>query len=335
MKLHENKFLFTQAIQATADQLQIPAIFVEKDYWVTYALRIIFTDQKIYDYAIFKGGTSLSKCYKIIDRFSEDIDIVVSHDKNDSDNQLTKRIKSITTLVGSVLKEIEIVSITDKKGNRRKIAYEYEKQHLGDADYGQVRDNIILEATWLGHYEPFVEQNLNSLIGEFLQKGNKQIAEENNLMPFTVKVLKPERTLCEKIMSLVRFSYSENPIEDLKLKIRHCYDLHQILAREEFYNFFQSAEFEILFLKVANDDLLSFKNNNQWLKEYPNNSLIFKDIDAIWGQLKDTYNKEFRQLVFGNLPNEQLIVKTLKTIKQRLEKIIWTIKLEPNIDFSE
>jgi predicted nucleotidyltransferase component of viral defense system len=93
MKLHTDKILFTQAIQATADKLKIPAIFVEKDYWVTYALCAIFTNETIGNYAIFKGGTSLSKCYKIIERFSEDIDIVVSHDENSTDNQLKKNKK--------------------------------------------------------------------------------------------------------------------------------------------------------------------------------------------------------------------------------------------------
>jgi Nucleotidyl transferase AbiEii toxin, Type IV TA system len=235
-------------------------------------------------------------------------------------------------LVGNILTEIDIEHITVKKGNRRKTVYEYEKQNLGDVLYGQVRDNIILETTWLGHYEPFQKQELNSLIGDFLlQNGNEQTAKDYNLRPFMSNVLKPERTLCEKIMSLVRFSYSENPIKDLKLKIRHCYDLHQILQQKEFLKIFHSTEFDVLLLKTADDDVISFKNNNQWLKEHPNNSLIFKDIDAVWEKLKDVYNKEFKQLVFGKLPNELLILETLKEIKQRLEKITWTIKIDPKI----
>lgn len=72
MRLHENKTLFRQAVQFTADQMQIAAIYVEKDYWVTYALYVIF-QHSIGEDTIFKGGTALSKCFSMIDRFSEDV----------------------------------------------------------------------------------------------------------------------------------------------------------------------------------------------------------------------------------------------------------------------
>lgn len=68
MKLHENKALFRQAVQFTADQMNIPALYVEKDYWVTYALSTIFQNEIGKD-TIFKDGTASSKCYKMIDRF--------------------------------------------------------------------------------------------------------------------------------------------------------------------------------------------------------------------------------------------------------------------------
>jgi hypothetical protein len=64
-------------------------------------------------------------------------------------------------------------------------------------------------------------------------------------------------------MSLVRFSYDENSTDDLKKKIRHTYDLHQLLKQEEFLTFFHSKAFDEMLLKVANDDIFSFKNNNK------------------------------------------------------------------------
>lgn len=69
MKLHENTGLFSQAIRATAQQLQLQEIYIEKDYWVTFALYTIF-HHEIGKEAVFKGGTALSKCYGIIERFS-------------------------------------------------------------------------------------------------------------------------------------------------------------------------------------------------------------------------------------------------------------------------
>ena len=69
MRLHQNKTLFRQAVQFTSDQMQIPSIYIEKDYWVTFALHSIFKSPIGSD-TVFKGGTALSKCFNLIDRFS-------------------------------------------------------------------------------------------------------------------------------------------------------------------------------------------------------------------------------------------------------------------------
>lgn len=68
MRLHEDSRLFRQAVLATAQAMQLPEIFVEKDYWVTLALKAVFGSTAAAD-CVFKGGTSLSKCYGLIDRF--------------------------------------------------------------------------------------------------------------------------------------------------------------------------------------------------------------------------------------------------------------------------
>ncbi len=154
------------------------------------------------------------------------------------------------------------------------------------------------------------------------------IAKENGLLPFDLLVLEPIRTICEKIMSLIRFSYGENPIDDLKKKIRHSYDLHQLLKQDVFSEFFHSTAFDEMLLKVANDDVASFKNNNKWLNHHPNEALIFKDLENVWKELKIIYNGDFKNLVYGELPKEEAILETLKMIQKRLKAISWTIKIE-------
>ena len=66
MTLHNNKELFQKLIEATAKELNLPSLYIEKDYWVTYILRNLSMSSYA-DVAIFKGGTSLSKAYKIKD----------------------------------------------------------------------------------------------------------------------------------------------------------------------------------------------------------------------------------------------------------------------------
>ncbi len=121
MNLHENKILFRQAVQFTADRLNIPPVYVEKDYWVTYVLNTIFSNE-IGKETIFKGGTALSKG-KLIDRFSEDIDLVVLRNEGESDSRMKAKLKKISTLVGSILPEIETEGVTNKLGMIRKTAH--------------------------------------------------------------------------------------------------------------------------------------------------------------------------------------------------------------------
>ncbi len=326
MKLHENKQLFRQAIEFTAQEKKIPAIYVEKDYWVTYALHTIFKN-KIGEEAVFKGGTALLKCYNLIQRFSEDIDLVVLRREGESNNKLTTKIRQISGVVSDVLPEVEVPEITQKMGMNRKTAHTYSKEFTDD--YGQVRDVIVVEATWLGYYEPYTTKAVSSFIYEMMMKtGQQAMTEEYGLQPFEVKVLEPKRTLCEKIMSLVRFSYTEEALKDLQAKIRHTYDLYKLLQDKELSNFFNSPEFDEMLLKVANDDVASFKNNNNWLIHPPNEALIFQELETVWNELQQIYNGDFRKLVFADFPKDTDVLETLQQIKQRLSSVKWTVKIE-------
>ena len=323
MKLHENVDLYKDAITATAQQMGIAEIYVEKDYWVTLALYNIFSSE-VGSQAVFKGGTALSKCFKIIDRFSEDIDIVILKSGNESGNQLKNKIKKISKVVSGVIPEIDVPGITNKFGMIRKTAHSYQKNF--DGQFGQVRDNIILESTWLGSFEPYTTAMVSSFVTDMMNKtGQSALIAEYNLQPFQVQVLSKERTLCEKIMSLVRFSFTENPIVDLNNKVRHIYDIHKLLADIEMKDFFISERFESMLLTVANDDVISFKNND-WLANHPSTALIFSDTNNTWNEIKNTYLSTFSDLVYGELPTEEDILITLSQVSERLKHINWTIK---------
>ena len=326
MKLHENEELFRQAIQFTAQEMNIPDIFIEKDYWVTFALYTIFNSD-IGEETVFKGGTSLLKCYGTINRLSEDIDLVVLRREGESNNKLTNKIKAISEIVSNVLPEVPLPDVTVKMGMNRKTAHEYKKLFTGE--FGQVRDKIIVEATWLGYFEPYSEMSISSFVSDMMMKrGQEKLVVEYGLTPFNAKVLAPERTVCEKIMSLVRFSYGENPIEDLRMKIRHAYDLHQLLKDKRFSDFFNSDNFIDMLIKVGQDDVVSYKSNNAWLANHPNDSLIFKDLDQVWEKIRGTYETDFRAMVFGeDFPTSDSILETLHRIKERMTFVQWTVSI--------
>ena len=325
MNLHLDKNEFIKAVDFTANSMGISAIYVEKDYWLTYALYTVFNNEIGKD-TIFKGGTSLSKCYNMIDRFSEDIDLVVLRREGETDTKLKAKLKAISKVVETYMPEVDVLGITHKMGMNRKTAHSYNKSFEGN--YGQVRDVIILESTWLGYYEPYTTKSIVSFVGKMMiDNQQSEIAKEYGLLPFELLVLEPIRTICEKIMSLVRFSYGENPIDDLKKKIRHTYDLHQLLKQKEFLDFLKSKNFDDMILKVANDDVTSFRNNNKWLNFHPNEALIFRDLEVVWSELKSIYIGDFKNLVYGEFPKQEEILKTLKLIQERLKTISWSIKV--------
>lgn len=128
-------------------------------------------------------------------------------------------------------------------------------------------------------------------------------------------------------MSLVRFSYSKNPIDELQMKIRHIYDLHQLLKLEEVESFFESPDFDQMINNVGQDDVTSFKTNNGWLEEHPKNALMFQNTEEIWDQMKSNYLNDFGVLVYGELPDESEVFKTLVRVGERLQSISWEVKV--------
>lgn len=321
MKLHTNPELFKQAVQITSQRIGLKEIYIEKDYWVTQALNIIFTSP-LKEMVVFKGGTALSKAFKSIERFSEDIDLVLVRKGTETANQLKKKLKLISNLISDSLPEIQLAGITRKMGMNRKTAHSYSK--IFNDDYGQIRDCIILETSWLGNFEPYCKQTISSFIYDMMIE-TKQIGiiNEYNMQPFEVLVLEPERTICEKIMSLVRFSNSENAIKDLNLKIRHIYDVSRLMKDSKIADFITSKHFDDMLLRVARDDFNSFSQNT-WLAKHPKNSLIFSNPEEIWQSLQKTYNKNFKFLVYGVFPDEEDVILDLKLLSKRITEIDWT-----------
>jgi predicted nucleotidyltransferase component of viral defense system len=316
--------LFQDAILATAQHFEMRDIYVEKDYWVSVALYEIFHSD-VADQTVFKGGTALSKCYKLIERFSEDIDMVVLRNEGENDNQLKKKIRTISRVVEKVIPEVKVEGLTNKVGNIRKTVHQYEK--LFEGDYGQIRDKVVVEATWLGNSEPFSEMQVSAYIYEMMKaKGQDEMIEQYNMAPFVIPVLSKLRTFCEKIMSLVRFSRSENPITNLRNKIRHVYDIHQMLKNEEVQRFFESNDFDKMLIKVGNDDIVGYKNNNDWISEHPSTALIFAMPQETWKQLSTEYNGNFKDMVTGELPSEVTLIESLIRVADRLKKVAWQIK---------
>lgn len=325
MKLHNYKDAFEGAIVATAQHFGISEVYIEKDYWVTFALKQIFTDANSKDIAVFKGGTSLSKCFGIIDRFSEDIDMVVIKEEGETDNSLKRKLKKVTTVLETVMTVIPNHPLENKRGKIRKIVYGYDKVGV-KGTYGQVRDQIILEVSSLGNSHPSEKVEIHSMITQFIGRtNNPDLIKEYQLEPFKVNVISIERTFCEKIISLVRFSYTENPLEDLANKVRHTYDLHQLLQDKRISTFLKSDDFETMLIQVGEDDDKAIPNDKEWLSKHPSEALFFNETEKVWETVSKTYTGSFKDLLTGKLPDEKDVLKSLMLIGSRLKKINWKL----------
>ena len=109
--LHKSKQEFYEAINLAADRYRILPSAVEKDYYVTMILKGLASRM---DYIVFKGGTSLSKCHKVIKRFSEDIDITI--DRKLSQGQMKKLKQAIKSIALDL--DLSIPNIDETRSRR-------------------------------------------------------------------------------------------------------------------------------------------------------------------------------------------------------------------------
>lgn len=318
MKLHSNSDLFGEALQATALHFSISEIFIEKDYWVTYVLKAIH-DSDYFENIVFKGGTSLSKAYKLVKRFSEDIDLALLQQDELSSNQIKGLITKIEkNIIKSPLTRDENHPLTSKGSKYRKTAYNYPKLSEG-ADFGHARDAIILEINAFTIPTPFEVLPICSLVGEFVSSKDKNLMDEYDLHPFELRILSAKRTFVEKILSLVRAGYESNEnLDSLKEKIRHIYDITMLLKNSEIKKFVESKDFTSMIKIVQIDDAKHGQFSGEWSQRSLAGSPLFKNPDATLKQLKGIYSDFMDQFVYEDVVEQSECKKAIESITEHL-----------------
>jgi len=227
MNLHISTKEFNEAVQLVSHETGISASFIQKDYWISLVLKRL-SESKYVDSVVFKGGTSLSKGFKLINRFSEDVDIAMIDVAGISGNQLKTLIRSVEKEIARELKEIKIDGLTSKGSRFRKSVYEYPTTTNAKA-FESISNSIIIEVNSFANPYPYLKIEMQSMIGEHLEKNNQtELVRKYGLGSFSVNVLDLKQTLIEKLVSLLRFSYADNSLEQLSGKIRHFYDLYYL-----------------------------------------------------------------------------------------------------------
>jgi hypothetical protein len=232
----------TEIFKQISVAMDIHEAAVEKDWWVVQTLALIF-EMDISEFIIFKGGTSLSKGWNLIERFSEDIDLAL--DKKFLGFEECHTVKQVKKLRSATRKYIYtefipalqqnfikagysdvIVEINEEEGKNLepvRISINYESR---TAASNYTRSRIIVEIGSRSMREPFSIRNIISLVGE--KYAGRTFADKAIPIP----TVNPERTLLEKIFLLhEEFQKEESQIRANRLS-RHLYDIERLMNTE-------------------------------------------------------------------------------------------------------
>lgn len=315
--LHNNLEDFAAAIQVASEHLKMRSVYIEKDYWITYVLKNI-SQSSYKDRVVFKGGTSLSKAYNLIQRFSEDVDLAFIS-KGENQSQMKTAIKAIESVIAiSPLVEKKDDAVTVKGSKFRRTVHQYPRA-ISQNDFGVVRDHLILEINGFTTPAPNVEVQLESYIAQAL----RELRQEDQVVAlglekFCVLVLDKRRTLCEKVMAISRASYeSDEAHSELRSKIRHLYDVALLVADQEVSQSLQDGSINSLFENVLKDDLTTSQTQSggRW-KDSP----VFANPSSAVALLETAYKNEFSQMLHDGdkKPEISEIISALQFLKVKI-----------------
>ncbi len=224
MTLFRARSDFDATVDAAAARLGgINAVIVEKDYWVSQVLHVLA--EEFPDDFVFKGGTSLSKCYRLIRRFSEDVDLLILPNGRGT-SRIDTLMKDMVARVGESLG-----STPDREGGstgksrRVRVAYP-----TGRSEAEGISSGVLLEMGIRGSEQPHEILEAGCLLADAMTQAGQDIRKYDDLRPVRVPVLHPGRTLLEKL-AVIHTSLSGEPGEaDCQKHGRHYYDIHQLLG---------------------------------------------------------------------------------------------------------
>lgn len=231
------KLIFDQS----AARKGLPAAAVEKDFWVTLTLQSIF-ELPFADRIVFKGGTSLSKGWNLIQRFSEDIDLAIDREQFGFGGDLSKnqRDKLRKTIRKFIIEEFTPALVDKLKDKGAEVKLEVQSNPNSDADPSKIElhypvltkkeeyliPRVLIEISARSLFEPKESRIFGTEINELLKVGGLEP------LIVTIDCVQPQRTFLEKIFLLhEEFQKNEDELRVERLS-RHLYDLHKMMDEE-------------------------------------------------------------------------------------------------------
>lgn len=217
--LHNDEVLFKDAINQTVALTGFHPAIIEKDYYVTIILRELASELP---FIVFKGGSSLSKCYKVIDRYSEDIDITIDTALSQKQKRKLKAVlQSITLQMG-----LEIPNIDDTYSRRDFNRYFIQYKPVYSDPNSAIRTDVLLEISFTEVSFPVIMMDVHSFIGDMFTLEAPELTGRYNLAPFKMKVQSMARTMIDKVFAICDYYLGQKEIDKHS---RHIYDIYKLL----------------------------------------------------------------------------------------------------------
>lgn len=216
--LHEEREVFFNAVNLASVREAILPTVVEKDYYVTMILRRL--SEKL-GFIVFKGGTSLSKCHKVIKRFSEDIDITI-------DEKLSQgQMRSLKHTIMEIAQDLGLMisNIDETRSRRSYNQYILEFNSVLSEVNDIIPAQVLLETSFAEISYPTVILPVNSYIGDMMKTEAPDLRESYKLEPFEMKVQALDRTLVDKVFAICDYYLDGN----VSKHSRHIYDVFKLL----------------------------------------------------------------------------------------------------------
>ena len=284
MNLHHDHEAFSELIIAASNELHIPPGIIEKDYYVTLALRELASRVKG---MVFKGGTSLTKCYQILERFSEDIDISYAASEGvpgeSRKRQLKKAVVSSIESMG-----FSVANIEETRSRRSYNCYRASYSSIYSSLL-ELKPELVIETYIALLPFPTVNRMTDNYIYRFLKMTDQEdLAEEFDLMPFEITTQAIERTLIDKVFALCDYYLSDK----VDRHSRHLYDIYKIMEYTKPDASLSGLVQEVRSLREPLPVCPSAKTGiyiNDILAEIMDKEIYRNDYETITGKLLFTY----------------------------------------------
>lgn len=213
--LHEDES-FPYLVVETQRAFDMPEEYVVKNYFIYIAIKGIVARNPL---VVFKGGTSLSKCHGVIERFSEDIDLGMETPKPTEGQR--RRMKRATIETVEALR----LSVSNIDNTRSRRAFNQFIVPL--PTFTATSNSLIIETALMAPIYPTVERGLSSFIYRYcIQEGMTDVVENFDLAPFKLTVSSMEKTFVDKTFAICDYYLSG---DILARRSRHIYDLYKLL----------------------------------------------------------------------------------------------------------